>query len=72
MSVVEHDLDRVIANGLNRDDGDIFLACDNLLLAGRMALNLGAWGNYASITGKWTAPSTTFGASGVGMYVSGE
>ena len=23
-------------------------------------LNLGAWGNYASITGKWTAPSTTF------------
>jgi hypothetical protein len=35
-------------------------------------LNLGAWGNYASITGKWTAPSTTFGASGIGMYVSGE
>jgi uncharacterized protein (TIGR02001 family) len=35
-------------------------------------LNLGAWGNYASVTGKWTAPSTTFGASGVGMYVSGE
>jgi uncharacterized protein (TIGR02001 family) len=35
-------------------------------------LNLGAWGDYASITGKWTAPSTTFGASGVGMYISGE
>ena len=35
-------------------------------------LNLGAWGNYASITGKWTAPSTTFGACGVGMYISGE
>lgn len=35
-------------------------------------VNLGAWGNYASITGKWTAPSTTFGSSGVGMYVSGE
>ncbi|HEY5126246.1 MAG TPA: TorF family putative porin [Bradyrhizobium sp.] len=35
-------------------------------------MNLGAWGNYASITGKWTAPSTTFGSSGVGMYVSGE
>ena len=35
-------------------------------------LNLGAWGNYASITGKWTAPATTFGSSGVGMYVSGE
>src|SRR5450631_2605086 len=35
-------------------------------------LNPGAWGNYASITGKWTAPSTTFGTSGVGMYVSGE
>src|SRR5437763_1287258 len=34
--------------------------------------NLGAWGNYASITGKWTAPSTTFGASGFGMYISGE
>jgi uncharacterized protein (TIGR02001 family) len=35
-------------------------------------LNSGAWGNYSSITGKWTAPSTTFGSSGVGMYVSGE
>jgi uncharacterized protein (TIGR02001 family) len=35
-------------------------------------VNLGAWGNYASITGKWTAPSTTFGSSGVGMYISGE
>jgi uncharacterized protein (TIGR02001 family) len=35
-------------------------------------LNLGAWGDYASITAKWTAPSTTFGTSGVGMYVSGE
>jgi uncharacterized protein (TIGR02001 family) len=35
-------------------------------------LNLGAWGNYASITGKWTAPSTTFGTSGFGMYISGE
>src|SRR5437868_2519345 len=35
-------------------------------------LNSGAWGNYASITGKWTAPSTTFGSSGFGMYVSGE
>jgi Bacterial protein of unknown function (Gcw_chp) len=35
-------------------------------------LNSGAWGNYASITAKWTAPSTTFGSSGVGMYVSGE
>src|SRR3954468_18507040 len=32
----------------------------------------GAWGNYASITGKYTAPSTTFGSSGVGMYISGE
>jgi uncharacterized protein (TIGR02001 family) len=32
-------------------------------------LNLGAWGNYASVTGKWTAPSTTFGSSGVGMYL---
>jgi uncharacterized protein (TIGR02001 family) len=35
-------------------------------------LNSGAWGNYSSITGKFTAPSTTFGSSGVGMYVSGE
>ena len=35
-------------------------------------LNLGAWGNYASITGKWTAPSTTFGTSGIGIYISGE
>jgi uncharacterized protein (TIGR02001 family) len=35
-------------------------------------LNTGAYGNYASITGKYTAPSTIFGSSGVGMYVSGE
>jgi hypothetical protein len=35
-------------------------------------LNSGAWGNYASVTGKYTAPSTIFGSSGVGMYVSGE
>jgi uncharacterized protein (TIGR02001 family) len=35
-------------------------------------LNSGAWGNYSSITGKYTAPSTAFGASGVGMYISGE
>jgi uncharacterized protein (TIGR02001 family) len=35
-------------------------------------LNTGAWGNYASVTGKFTAPSSTFGASGVGMYISGE
>ena len=35
-------------------------------------LNSGAWGNYASVTGKYTAPSTVFGTSGVGMYVSGE
>ena len=35
-------------------------------------LNSGAWGDYASITGKYTAPSNLFGKSGVGMYVSGE
>jgi len=35
-------------------------------------LNSGAWGDYVSITGKYTAPSTIFGSSGVGMYVSGE
>lgn len=35
-------------------------------------LNSGAWGDYASITGKYTAPGTIFGSSGVGMYVSGE
>src|ERR1700761_731526 len=35
-------------------------------------LNSGAWGDYASVTGKYTAPSTAFGTSGVGMYVSGE
>jgi uncharacterized protein (TIGR02001 family) len=35
-------------------------------------LNSGAWGDYASITGKYTAPSTVFGSSGVGMYISGE
>ena len=35
-------------------------------------LNLGAWGDYASVTAKWTAPGTVFGTSGVGMYISGE
>jgi Bacterial protein of unknown function (Gcw_chp) len=35
-------------------------------------LNSGAWGNYSSITAKYTAPSTYFGSSGIGMYVSGE
>ncbi|SDS93214.1 TorF family putative porin [Bradyrhizobium canariense] len=35
-------------------------------------LNSGAWGDYASITAKYTAPTTAFGTSGVGMYVSGE
>src|SRR6201986_5652352 len=35
-------------------------------------LNSGAWGNYSSVTAKYTAPSTIFGSSGVGMYVSGE
>src|ERR1700733_177329 len=35
-------------------------------------LNSGAWGNYSSITGKYTAPSTAFGTSGIGMYASGE
>jgi uncharacterized protein (TIGR02001 family) len=35
-------------------------------------LNFGAWGDYASVTAKWTAPATTFGTSGVGMYISGE
>jgi hypothetical protein len=35
-------------------------------------LNSGAEGTYASITGKLTAPSTFFGTSGVGAYLSGE
>jgi uncharacterized protein (TIGR02001 family) len=35
-------------------------------------LNSGAWGDYASFTGKYTALATVFGKSGVGMYVSGE
>jgi hypothetical protein len=35
-------------------------------------LNTGAWGNYAAVTAKAIAPTTWFGSSGVGMYVSGE
>src|SRR6201999_3892413 len=35
-------------------------------------LNSGAWGNYASVTAKYTAPATVFGSSGIGLYVSGE
>lgn len=35
-------------------------------------LNTGADGTYASITGKVIAPSTWFGTSGIGAFVSGE
>src|SRR5882757_10264194 len=35
-------------------------------------VNTGARGNYSSIIGKYIAPSTVFGSSGVGMYISGE
>jgi uncharacterized protein (TIGR02001 family) len=35
-------------------------------------LNSGAWGDYASIVGKYTAPGTLFGKTGIGLYVSGE
>lgn len=35
-------------------------------------LNTGAAGTYASIVGKAIAPSSWFGTSGLGMYVSGE
>lgn len=35
-------------------------------------LNTGADGTYASITAKLTAPSTLFGTTGIGAYVSGE
>ena len=50
---------------------------DNFSLGGNIYytpsfLNSGAEGTYASIVGKAIAPSTWFGASGIGMYVSGE
>jgi Bacterial protein of unknown function (Gcw_chp) len=35
-------------------------------------LNSGAWGDYASVTAKATAPSKWFGASGIGAYLSAE
>jgi uncharacterized protein (TIGR02001 family) len=35
-------------------------------------LNSGAWGNYSSVTAKYTAPATVFGNGGVGFYASGE
>ena len=35
-------------------------------------LNTGADGTYAAITGKVIAPSTWFGSTGIGSYVSGE
>ncbi len=35
-------------------------------------LNSGAEGTYASLTAKYTAPSTIFGSSGIGMFISGE
>ena len=50
---------------------------DNFSLGGNVYytpsfLNSGAPGTYASIVGKAIAPSTWFGTSGIGMYVSGE
>ena len=35
-------------------------------------LNSGAWGDYASVTARVTAPKPWFGSSGVGAYLSGE
>jgi uncharacterized protein (TIGR02001 family) len=35
-------------------------------------LNSGAWGDYASVTAKATAPGKWFGSSGVGAYLSAE
>jgi hypothetical protein len=35
-------------------------------------LNSGAWGDYASVTAKYTVPATMFGKSGFGAYVSAE
>jgi hypothetical protein len=35
-------------------------------------LNSGAWGDYASITARVTAPTKWFGSSGVGAYLSAE
>jgi Bacterial protein of unknown function (Gcw_chp) len=35
-------------------------------------LNSGAWGDYASVTAKATAPAKWFGSSGVGAYLSAE
>src|SRR5271165_3767448 len=42
VAVVEHDPDRIIADRLDADEGDILLAGHDPLLARRMALNLGA------------------------------
>jgi uncharacterized protein (TIGR02001 family) len=35
-------------------------------------LNSGAWGDYASITARATAPTAWFGTSGIGAYLSAE
>ncbi|MEH2525530.1 MULTISPECIES: TorF family putative porin [unclassified Bradyrhizobium] len=50
---------------------------DNFSLGGNVYytpsfLNSGAEGTYASIVGKAIAPTSWFGSSGIGMYVSGE
>jgi hypothetical protein len=50
---------------------------DNFALGGNVFyspnfLNTGAEGTYASVTAKLTAPTTMFGSSGVGAYLSGE
>jgi hypothetical protein len=56
---------------LNYTFNDMFQAGFNEFYSPNF-LNSGAWGNYASLTGKFTAPGTIFGTSGVGMYISGE
>src|SRR5579864_5715797 len=49
VSVVEHDLDRVIADRFEADNGDVFLAGDDPPLARRMALDLGARAHDAQL-----------------------
>ncbi len=61
---------RSLRQGELHRERQLVVRCERVLFA--ELPELGAWGNYASITGKYTAPSTIFGTSGVGMYVSGE
>ena len=52
MQIVEDEADRVIADRIHLQDGDVLLARDRLALGGRMALHFGARASHPQIFGR--------------------